>query len=158
MNETIIENHNSLVKPDDIVYNLGDVIMGNNPLSHLPKIMSRLNGKIHLIYGNHDRVIRKNVELKRLFESTGSDFIGNIGGHQFHLYHFPCGSWDSIGRGCINLFGHCHGTYTRVLGRQMDVGIDTNNFYPYNLDEVIALMDVISPEQVDHHTDKTSYH
>ena len=52
MNETIIERWNSLVKPEDTVYHLGDVIMGDLEAG-LPLVKS-LNGKIKLTLGNHD--------------------------------------------------------------------------------------------------------
>ena len=49
--ETIIQNHNKLVKDGDRVYNLGDVGFTNQAL----KLMSRLNGHHKLIKGNHDK-------------------------------------------------------------------------------------------------------
>jgi calcineurin-like phosphoesterase family protein len=52
MNEYMITKHNSVVKFDDKVYFLGDVVMGAN--AEKMKIVSRLNGKKTLILGNHD--------------------------------------------------------------------------------------------------------
>lgn len=49
MDETMISNWNEVVKPQDIIYHLGDVAFG--PLS---KFMPRLNGHKRLILGNHD--------------------------------------------------------------------------------------------------------
>ena len=50
MTEALIENWNSVVGPDDIVFNLGDFMWSSswNP------ILERLNGKIYLIWGNHE--------------------------------------------------------------------------------------------------------
>jgi calcineurin-like phosphoesterase family protein len=158
MNEVIIGNHNSLVKSEDVVYNLGDVIMGSKPVLHLPKLMDRLNGKIHLLFGNHDHIIRKTPDLECLFQDTQDYKEVRIGGYLFVLCHYLFGTWNEIGRGSINLGGHSHGTYTRTIGRQMDVGVDTNNFYPYHIDEIIERMSKIDPAQVDHHSGATSYH
>ena len=49
MTEALIENWNSVVKPDDIVFNLGDFMWASswNP------ILEKLNGHIYLIWGNH---------------------------------------------------------------------------------------------------------
>ena len=56
MNTAIIENWNSVIKPDDIVYHLGDVIMGD--LEAGIEIIKQLNGNIKLAIGNHDTEAR----------------------------------------------------------------------------------------------------
>ena len=48
--ETLIANINKLVKPEDRLYFLGDVVINRR---HLPQI-GRINGRKKLIYGNHD--------------------------------------------------------------------------------------------------------
>ena len=53
MNEGLIENHNKVVKPTDTLIILGDFIMGLKS-DTVPHILSRLNGSLHLIVGNHD--------------------------------------------------------------------------------------------------------
>ena len=52
MRETIIANINSMVGPDDTLYILGDVVMGQRA-ENLPHV-GRLNGTRRLILGNHD--------------------------------------------------------------------------------------------------------
>ena len=53
MNEALINNWNSVVKENDIVFHLGDVQLGGgNQL--MDNIFPRLNGHIILILGNHD--------------------------------------------------------------------------------------------------------
>lgn len=54
MNEHMIERWNSVVKPGDKVYHLGDFAMG--PKDEHYKFITRLNGKKRLIVGNHDDV------------------------------------------------------------------------------------------------------
>lgn len=51
MDETMIENWNSVVKDDDIVYHLGDVYIGGNRGN---TVLPRLRGRKRLILGNHD--------------------------------------------------------------------------------------------------------
>lgn len=53
MNKLMIQNWNEVVAPDDEVYYLGDFAMGEIAVT-LP-IISRLNGKVTLVCGNHDR-------------------------------------------------------------------------------------------------------
>lgn len=50
-NDYIITNWNSITKPKDIVWVLGDVIMGGD--SNL-KLLHSMNGHKRLILGNHD--------------------------------------------------------------------------------------------------------
>lgn len=52
MNEALISNWNKEVSKDDIVFFLGDFAMGNRKL--IPTILSRLNGTMILLQGNHD--------------------------------------------------------------------------------------------------------
>lgn len=53
MNDAIVERWNSVVSPDDTVYHLGDVALG--PIMDSLANIARLNGRIVLIDGNHDR-------------------------------------------------------------------------------------------------------
>lgn len=57
----IIENWNSIVDPDDEVYHLGDVMLGDN--EHGIKCLEQLNGRIHILIGNHDTDTR--IQLYR---------------------------------------------------------------------------------------------
>ena len=50
MDEVMVNNWNSVVKPEDRVYHLGDVVINRKCLP----IMNRLNGRKKLIRGNHD--------------------------------------------------------------------------------------------------------
>lgn len=50
MDEAIVERHNSVVRPKDKVYVLGDCAMNRKALRHI----ERLNGDKVLIKGNHD--------------------------------------------------------------------------------------------------------
>ena len=61
MDEALIGNWNSVVKPTDIVYHLGDIALGLNNPDRVRGIFSRLHGRKHLVYGNHD--IRRDGDL-----------------------------------------------------------------------------------------------
>lgn len=54
MNEEMISRWNSVVRPEDKVYHLGDVYFGDAEAADA--ILKRLNGKKRLIVGNHDRI------------------------------------------------------------------------------------------------------
>jgi calcineurin-like phosphoesterase family protein len=64
MNEGLIQKWNTVVKPDDEVYYLGDFSLNQRAL----KVRQRLNGKVYLIPGNHDKchsTVYKKSEEKR---------------------------------------------------------------------------------------------
>lgn len=60
MNEALISIWNSTIQPKDTIFHLGDFSFGN--VEETMAILQRLNGKIHLIQGNHD--IDKNTWRK----------------------------------------------------------------------------------------------
>ncbi len=54
MNQTMVDRWNSVVRPGDIVYHLGDVFFGDKVA--FQSLWARLNGRKRLIVGNHDDI------------------------------------------------------------------------------------------------------
>lgn len=137
MQEAIIARFNEVIKPGDLLYHLGDVSWSSYPLD---KFFSRLNTKeVHLIWGNHDkekRTVHKNIRSYSHFKYL------HLGQNHAVLCHYAMRSWLGKGRGAFQLYGHSHGQLPGE-GRQMDVGVDTNNFYPYSWEEIVAKMEKI---------------
>lgn len=52
MNETLIKNWNTVIKMDDDVYLLGDLMLNDNETGL--KCIKQLKGSIHIVLGNHD--------------------------------------------------------------------------------------------------------
>lgn len=150
MNNIIINNINTFVKEDDILYHLGDFAFGDK--KKIPELRSRIACRdIRFIYGNHDERIRENEEYQRLFTWCKDYYEFFHQGLLISLMHYPLGSWNGIGKGGINCHGHCHNKYERTIGRQIDVGVDAQDFQPVNLDELVRKMRKIDPILVDHH-------
>lgn len=162
MTDVLIDNLNALVAPHDILCHLGDFAMG--PRHRLPEYRERINCQaIHLYLGNHDNTLDKtdpkyNPDHVKLFSSVQHYGELRLKGHDFILFHYPIGSWHKIGRSSIQLFGHCHQTYARTLPRQLDVGVDGNNYKPWLLEDIIEKFRDVPLELVDHHSSETSYH
>lgn len=74
MNETIVENWNSVVEPDHSAFVLGDVAMGKIDES-LP-IIAALNGHKTLILGNHDRPWIEYMQMLR-YRKKGNEAKAN---------------------------------------------------------------------------------
>lgn len=56
MNETIVKNWNDLITAEDDVYILGDCMLNNN--AEGMNLLESLNGRLHIITGNHDTNMR----------------------------------------------------------------------------------------------------
>lgn len=163
--ETLISNFNSLVKENDILYHLGDWSFGGH--QQIEIFRKKLNVKtIHLIKGNHDQhIFKSGSPYRQLFTSIqdvlefslkiDSQKSGKYGKQQFFLSHYSHQVWNQSHHGTIHLFGHSHGSL-KGIGRSMDVGVDTNNLFPYHLDEILYLMKDVKWQQVDHHNENTN--
>lgn len=124
MNEGMIKLWNETVKPDDVVWHLGDVgFMLDEPLRI---ILRRLNGHKNLILGNHDKKIQKRARDfigPGLFETIQQYKEIRLDSTKIVLCHYAFRVWNCSHHGSINLHGHSHGSLP-VLGRSVDVGVD----------------------------------
>lgn len=154
MDEALIENWNSVVKPKDTVYHLGDVAFGKR--SKIKTLLERLNGHKHLILGNHDREIEK-----RPAELTGTGLFESIQHYKelrqdplIVMFHYSGRTWNKAHYGSIMLYGHSHGS-SKPYGRSLDVGVDckevTNEYRPISLDEVLEYMRTREYVKMDRH-------
>lgn len=141
MNQTIINNINETVKPEDNLYILGDfAFKSGNPVKYLKQIKC----KMHLIIGNHDGNILKNNDARSYFESITSykKIIDN--GKTVVLFHYPIAEWDGYFKGAYHLYGHVHNNFTNPWHKYMEqfdncwnVGADVLDFIPVTLDQLI---------------------
>lgn len=145
MNEAIVERWNSIVKPEDIVYHLGDTMLNDNEKGI--EYFKRLNGTIYLIFGNHDTDARKNL----LYSELAGKIIGGwyatlIKFNKLSLYlsHYPTltANYDDkhFNQHVINLHGHVHSIIPWIDVENpfmYDVGMDAHNCTPIHIDEII---------------------
>ena len=147
MNRKLIENWNNVVKPDDLVFHLGDFAFGGQPLWR--SIREQLNGNIILIKGNHDDRNLKNG-CKVLFDGVYDQVKFYIENRCIYLNHYPflCygGSYRSEEDAVFQLFGHVHSgpnstgldndRLKMLFPYQYDVGVDNNNYTPVSCEQI----------------------
>lgn len=149
MDETIIENWNKVVKPDDRVYHLGDTMLNDNEKGI--ECFKRLNGQIFLIWGNHDTETRRNMLF--MDERTRHKMLGGWyayvikhGKHSIYLSHYPTltanfSSDKHFSQNVINLHAHTH-QKTNFLNPanpfMYHVGVDSHNCTPVHIDEIMS--------------------
>ena len=133
MHEVMIERHNSLIKPKDHVFFVGDVVFGD-PVAHLP-IVERLNGIKHLIGGNHDKLRSQMAEYQKYFVSV--EAYREFGHNKDIVSHYPVHPQQLEERYKFNVHGHLHDI---VLDdpRYINICLDNRDLYPTNLEQVYA--------------------
>lgn len=153
MDETMVDNWNRVVRPQDHIYHLGDVLIKSevllgkiirdeygNPIltqesgkiskcQREPSILSRLNGHKRLVRGNHD--IHRTKDYLKFFEEIYG--LRVFPEHKIVLSHAPLwpGSVERWGR---NVHGHLH---ERTIGYPyINVSVEQINYTPISLEEL----------------------
>ena len=145
MDHALIANWNARVGPDDDVWHLGDFAYrsGKTCKSYL----SRLNGRIHLIVGNHDHdtLLRQPDALEMLASCNHACFRVDDQHRRIWMCHYPLAeppkrTWA--------LYGHVHndanpeGFPGWPLVRSMEVAlnccVEVNGYMPVTFEELVA--------------------
>ena len=132
--EELVYRWNNVVRPQDTVWHLGDVLFGAKSFEHLP----RLNGKKRLVLGNHDqfaveKYLEHFVEIAGAVNYRGCLFT-HVPVHPGQFYRF---------RG--NVHGHTHSS-SLPDPRYIPVSIEHTELAPVLLDKVLAKL----PMEVHH--------
>jgi calcineurin-like phosphoesterase family protein len=162
MHSELIKNFNKQVPTDGLTYFMGDIVTHSASLTKT--VIDQLNGTKILIVGNHDknyescynagfnavmhqatiyvhkeRVTLSHCPLLRVFREDTTTMKGNIEGELWHgeLRH---SQYSVPNEGQFHLHGHIHspngGKSTKLLDRQMDVGLPANNYRPVHISHV----------------------
>jgi len=155
MDQCMINCWNSVVKPNDNVYNLGD--FGDY------SVINKLNGNIFLILGNYE-IDEMNKDYKGDFKSFKKMLIGkgfknvyndlmistNIDEEKVlpfnefdkNEYLFMTHEPLNADKKFFTLFGHAH-CRQMVKRYGLDVGVDGHHFSPINMKEVLFYKEAI---------------
>ena len=138
MNVKMSDYWNELVMPDDVVYYLGDFSFNSR------KHVDRLNGKVVLIRGNHD----KSKDL-RAFDFVCEGLAMKIGEFKCFLTHWPVEIGWKYQAGAQELHlldafdfiicGHVHEKWV-VKGKNINVGVDMWDFKPIHIDDLVLFL------------------
>lgn len=162
MDKAITENWNSVVGVDDDVYHLGDFAFYGNKGGYAINAAESLNGRIHLIQGNHDwahfcgqptsdRLKARFEWVKPYHEMYVFDEEMDLNQYII-LFHYPIAVWNKSHHGSWHLHGHCHGTLPEDDTKaRIDVGVDAFNFMPMSYDDVKFCMTKKVFKPIDHH-------
>jgi calcineurin-like phosphoesterase family protein len=127
MDQHIIDRWNSVVRPQDHVYCLGDVAMKKSCI----ETVARCNGHKRLVRGNHDIYPTKEY-LKYFDEIYGVRVLDGI-----IFTHIPIHP-ESLGRFKANVHGHTHGSPPGKFGeRYINVSVEAlDDYTPVSLEDL----------------------
>jgi len=147
MDTWLIENWNQLVKPDEIIYHLGDFTLLGAESAR--EYFQSLNGRIYIIPGGHDhRWLGKQEYYSRsghLVEilpplKTIKVTLSGVEAPQFIvLCHYAMRVWDRSHYGSWHLYGHSHGNLL-PLENSLDVGVDIWDLAPLSIEAIQSML------------------
>lgn len=123
MDDKMIENWNSVVSDEDVVYVVGDFISNIDKFD----ILNNLNGTIKLIIGNHDKkFISKYEEYKNVEIINYSIILDEF----WIVSHKPI--YMNTHMPYVNIFGHVHTNpiYNSITSNSFCVCVERNNYTP----------------------------
>jgi len=130
MDEEIIKRHNEVVREDDTVIHAGDTTLKKS-YQETMKYVSQLNGTNIFLIGSHDSWL-KGSNHPYIWEKM-------IEGVYIVVCHYAMRVWPRSHYGSWQLYGHSHGKLQPV-GKQYDIGVDNNNFYPVSFEQLKEIM------------------
>ena len=150
MNAEIVRRWNEVVYPDDDVYILGDLTLGN--VEEGLKLIAKLNGYLHIIRGNHDTdtKVSRYLELPNVVSAEFAT-VYKYKKAIFWLSHYPTitANYDDDkpwAKHVVCLFGHTHqiSPFYEIIKHagenpyMYNVGMDAHNCTPITIDEIIT--------------------
>ena len=164
MHKVLINNFNSSVPVDGITYFLGDI--GVRDVLTTKEVITKLNGTKILILGNHDKGINamynagfdvvmnsaslvianeivtlSHCPLPGIIREDTTGMRGAVIGEHWHGELRPAFQQYQVpNNGQFHLHGHIHspngGKSTKILDKQMDIGVVANNYRPVSISTV----------------------
>ena len=176
INEAYTHTHQMIqeyVGPNDILFNLGDMVIGarENSLSYAQRVVHYPCKHQYFIWGNHNAGIQQmyddcrndlgllsdDIEIYPLnYPNSPFTFLGHyaevsIDGRTVVLTHYPIASWNHISKGAYHIHGHCHRNLKEDTTLQrLDVGWEWRR-RPVEWNEIVRELSPRSTVAPDHH-------
>jgi calcineurin-like phosphoesterase family protein len=139
MNEEQIRKWNEVVNKTDEVWFLGDGMMNDNEVG--AKCFQQLNGKIHVITGNHDSPNRIKIYQNLKYDVQDAKRL-TYNKKNIIFSHEPMITDNGAFKGwhgVLNIHGHTHQTtnFTEGYLLRYHAGVDSHDGYPILLDDIL---------------------
>ena len=137
MDDYMIQKWNSVVRPGDKVYHLGDVFMGSGQRAYGNLMM--LHGKKRLVVGNHDdlksKVLHKffeKISMWRIFKEFGL-LLTHVPVHPDNISSIGKKNDGTPYHELTNVYGHIHNNPSPE-GRYKCVCVEQIDYTPVNIE------------------------
>jgi len=180
MVDAVVDGVNSVLGPDDVLWNLGDVMFGPNNIDHFYALLMEFRQRIkcrtiNLVWGNHDQKLQwwrnKGGKQKALtkeqfytvFNEAHWKFPIKVNGQKIILDHTANAVWIYNHKGAWHCYGHSHGNFEETReklfpgAKMIDSGIDNAHRMGYGYTPFIVegnlkkFMDAQEGLVLDHH-------
>lgn len=141
MNDAIIKRHNATVKKEDEVYVLGDLMLCDDEKGL--ECVRSMNGRLHIINGNHDNEKRQALylTLPNVVDVMDAKYL-RYGGLNLFLCHYATdtANMDTVPleRMLFSIHGHTHQQEILTAPHIYHVGVDSWNCCPVSGERVVA--------------------
>lgn len=141
MDAEMIKRWNESANKRDEIYIVGDFAYRSD--HEYSWYLSKLNGKKHLIIGNHDYRILKDEKAQSYFESIHHMISVKDDNREVILFHYPILEWKGYFRGSLHIFGHIHEASHRMYDyicnqpNMLNAGASIIDYRPATLQELI---------------------
>jgi len=175
MNDDMIDKINQMVKPNDVLWHLGDFCWFNRrnldrAYYEISNFRYAINCKtVNLILGNHDCNRLEEPEILEIYESIFNlvldKAIVRINGQHIVMDHYAHAVWPKSHRSSWNLYGHSHSNAEQNLNklfpgrRSIDVGVDNaylmfGEYRPFSFVELQKFFANKKGCSIDHHEER----
>ena len=144
MTKAIFDEINKTVGPEDTLYILGDLMLGDTEAG-ITLLQTLRCADIHIILGNHDTVERAALYEKcwNVTEVVYATVL-KYGKWRFYLSHYRTQTGNTTDHGptksLINLYGHTHQPTSFAADdtwQNYNVGVDAHGCRPVSIDQII---------------------
>lgn len=175
MDDDLIKEINKIVKPNDVLWHLGDFCWYNRKnldkaYYQISSFRNAINCKtVNLILGNHDCNRLEEPELLEVYEAVFNKVLDKaivrINGQHIVMDHYAHAVWAKSHRQGWNLYGHSHSNAEKNLDkilpgrRSIDVGVDNaylifGEYRPFSFVELQKFFATKKGFIIDHHKDE----
>jgi len=137
MNDTLVDNWNNIVEPNDVVYHLGDFCFKRD--NSFEKFTNKLNGTIVHILGNHDHNNGVKSYISKAIMEFGNKLV-------LAQHHPPASPYEIPEWADMVLCGHVHNYWKHKFLDGCDVpiinvGVDVWDYKPVSTNSILKYYD-----------------
>ena len=129
----LFEAWKQLVRPDDLMLCLGDVIV-DSPKPGVIDRIRKMPGRKHLVAGNHEMFWWGRIDLHGF--DHGEVALHWPGPPELLFTHIPI---PDVPPGCVNVHGHIHNEPSPSRLQHINVGVEQTAYRPVTLEEIAGL-------------------